>query len=138
MILQKIILNLFYFIINNLHLNTLTLFHCSYPYTFITIVFLIWKFQQCKITIDAKINIINCFYRRDFRFFLDKAPVNRLFSNSLTKKRMSEFQRNSTPTLPMEHSNKHRYNFRKHLACHKRKDFKSFSIFRSNSRSVEF
>ena len=51
---------------------------------------------------------------------------------------MSEFQRNSTPTLPMEHSNKQRYNFRKHLACHKRKDFNSFSMSRSNRHSGEF
>ena len=42
---------------------------------------------------------------------------------------MSEFQRNSTPTLPVDQSTKQRYNFRKHLACHKRKDFNSFCIF---------
>ena len=42
---------------------------------------------------------------------------------------MSEFQRNSTPTLPVDQSTRQRYNFRKHLACHKRKDFNSLCIF---------
>ena len=60
--------------------------------------------------------------------FLDLIPVNGLFSSLTSKQRMSEFQRNSTPTLPNDQSFKQRYNFRKHLACHKRMDFQSFFI----------